>query len=269
MIKKLNTALVILCILLTLSACGDKVPTSPDTSGGTSEELTSNAMSETTSAEESEEPTESSAQEETSSTTGAAASSQAASSTKAAGTTSKTNSTAPTSSASSSKPADPPPVIPDPPVISNAKSTDGAVIANKIVEYINQYRIAQGTGAAAKLPGLTQVAEYRSRQLVADYKHDTFALREATKFYKYGEHKVYEEYGLDFYECHAGEAIGRSGGNASVDEIAQRMATGFKDSAAHWSYVGAARNKYIAIGATYGNGQWYICILTSEVNTYG
>ena len=118
MIKKLNTALVILCILLTLSACGDKTPAPPDTSGGTSEELTSAAMSETTSAEASEEPRESSAPEETSSTTGAAASSQAASSTKAAGTTSKPNSTAPPPSTNSSKPADPPTVTPDPPAKS-------------------------------------------------------------------------------------------------------------------------------------------------------
>jgi len=115
--RKITYAFVILCILLTLSACGDKAPAPPDASGGISEELTSTAVSETTSAKASEETPESTTQEEASSAVSAAASSQAASS-KAAGTTSKTNSTATTSSAISTKPADPPPVTPDPPAKS-------------------------------------------------------------------------------------------------------------------------------------------------------
>jgi uncharacterized protein YkwD len=148
-----------------------------------------------------------------------------------------------------------------------AKSTDAEIIADKILTYINQYRVAQGAGATTKLPGLTKVAQYRSGQLVSNFSHDLNATREATRYYEYGEHIVYGE--LDYYEHWAREAIGKSGGNASVDEIAERMATGVKNSMGHWRYVGASEYKCIAVGATYSNGQWYVCVLVSETNIYG
>ncbi|MDR1892630.1 MAG: hypothetical protein LBQ48_06450 [Oscillospiraceae bacterium] len=211
---------------------------------------------------------------------------QSASSTpaQASGNSNKTQSTAskPTTPPATSQP--PTETLSKPPTPANAKPTDAVLIADKILVYINQYRVEQGTGAATKLPKLTRVAQYRSGQLVADYKHDNIALQEAATAHEYGKHVVIEETRwdaqtqsiiktgkiLDYYEAPCGEAIGRSGGNASVDEIAQRMATGFKNSTeGHWSFVGAAKSKYIAVGATFGNGQWYIAILMCEVNTYG
>lgn len=272
--KKLNMAFLIFCILLVFTACG-RTPGDPaGAMGSVNEGLISNA--ETTTAE-SEAPADPAADEseppagdpaESTPTGNAGISSQAVGSSKPAGSTS---SPAPSGSTSSSKPADPPPTTATDPLTppKNASSADGEAIANKIIEYINQYRVAQGSGAAVKLPGLTKVAEYRSNQLVTNYKHDTNDTREATRYYQYGKHVVHEEYGLDHYDHCAREAIGRSGGNYSIDEVANIMATGFKDSAGHWDYVGAAEYGYIAVGATYGNNQWYVTILMSRENTYG
>jgi len=261
MIKKLNAALVILCILLVFAACGKEPGDPTGTTGSTNGELTSSAGTTTAPAEVSADPKPDESEPPVSAPAKSAPSTpiQTADSSAPAGTTGKTTTSG---SIPSSKPADTPTKSSkptDPPVIiSDAKSTDGAAIANKIIEYINQYRVAQGAGAATKLPGLTQVAEYRSRQLVTNYKHDLTATREATRYYKYGEHIVYEEYGLDYYDAHSAEAIGRSGSNYTIDEVANIMATGFKNSSGHWDYVGSASYKYIAVGATYGNGQWYV-----------
>ena len=265
---------LILAIMLTLTGCGGNPP---DTADGGS--LIS-AITDNTQSADTENPTQSQ-NEDVSSTSESTAESQNTTGGKKTETSNPTgNSSKPSNSdnSSSQPPANTESVSPPPTPESsndntvkpvNAKAADAKDIAEKILKYINQYRVAQGAGEANNLPGLTQVAQYRSNQLITNYAHDTNDEREATRAFKYGEHVVYDDgagFKLDYYNSHAGEAIGRSGGNAPVDEIAQRMADGFKNSAAHWSYVGAARNIYLSIGASYGNGQWYICILTSEVD---
>ena len=61
---------------------------------------------------------------------------------------------------------------PEPP---RATANDCAAVANKVLEYINSYRSTPAT----KLPGLTKYAEYRSRQLIRNFAHDTFDERAA------------------------------------------------------------------------------------------
>ena len=261
--RKLSLLSILLCVLLFLSACGDKIDTVAETPKGSLTGLNT-PTTETSSAETSTEistPDESETQVQSTATDSKSANSskQSEQQTTPKNDVSSSTSTVQTPSDTSTSQS----TVTTP---KNASSSDAKIIADEILKYINQYRVAQGAGKAESLAVLTQVAQYRSNQLIKNYSHDTNDVREAARAFKYGEYIVYEEYGLDYYETHTGEAIGRSGGNASVNEIAERMAKGFKDSAAHWSYVGAARNKYIAVGASYGNGQWYICILTSEID---
>ena len=278
---------LILAIMLTLTGCGGNPP---DTADGGS---VISAITDNTQSADTENPAQSH-DENVSSTSESTAESQNTTggrkteASKSTGTTSKpstsnNSSQPPTTTESTSSPPTPESSTDNTVRPVNAKATDAKDIAEKILKYINQYRVAQGAGEANNLSGLTQVAQYRSNQLITNYNHDTADERAAATALKYGKHVVIEETRwdpvtateiktgniLDYYDACCGEAIGRSGGNASVDEIAQRMAKGFKDSAKHWDYVGAARNKYLSIGASYGNGQWYICILTSETDTYG
>lgn len=50
-----------------------------------------------------------------------------------------------------------------------AGAEDARAVADKVLEYINSFR----TSPAVKLPGLTSYAEYRSRQLIRNFAHDT------------------------------------------------------------------------------------------------
>lgn len=50
-----------------------------------------------------------------------------------------------------------------------AGAEDARTVADKVLEYINSFR----TSPAVKLPGLTSYAEYRSRQLIGNFAHDT------------------------------------------------------------------------------------------------
>ena len=68
---------------------------------------------------------------------------------------------------------------PEEPLTVKATGSDCAEIANLIIAYINDYRSEEGNGYATKLPGLTEYAEYHSRQLVANFAHNTFDERAA------------------------------------------------------------------------------------------
>lgn len=63
-------------------------------------------------------------------------------------------------------------------------------------------------------------------------------------------------------------AKGRWSGTA--DDIAKKIADGFRNSSGHWNYVGSADNSYIAVGCVYNasSGYWYCCVLVNNVN-YG
>lgn len=154
-------------------------------------------------------------------------------------------------------------------------AADVKTIADKTIEYINQYRVAEGSVAATKLPGLTQVAEYRSKQLVTNFAHDTKDIREAYAFYKYGFYRDATLYGdppeYSYYDGPGREAIGQCSGLivGGAEGVARRLADGVHNSTLHWSYVGSTEYPYIAVGVTVSDGVWYCCVYVTADNTYG
>lgn len=150
-----------------------------------------------------------------------------------------------------------------------ANKADEKIIAAKMVEYINKYRNEQGKSAVTVLPGLTKYAEYRSRQLVTRFAHNTFDERAAATALQYGEYIDPQKFGSTgepYYRANAREAILMAGYVDTVDAVAEKLALLAKNSSGHWNYVGGEEYKYIAIGVTYQNGMWYSDIAVSTVS---
>lgn len=145
-------------------------------------------------------------------------------------------------------------------------------VEQRVAEYINKYRQAQGDTSATVLSGLTQVARYRAKQLTTNFAHTD--IREVCAELKYGKYVDLTEYGHsesdNYYEGYNREAIAKGGWGGTADEIAERIATGVKNSTNHWRYVGDSKYSYMAVGAIYNeaDNQWYICICMSKEN-YG
>lgn len=151
-----------------------------------------------------------------------------------------------------------------------ATAADVDAIASKMVELLNGYRTEQGSPTATVLPGLTQYAEYRSRQLVSNFAHDTSDERAAATALAYGTYidpSVYGMNGDPYYTANAREAIAKTDFGGSVDAVAARLARMARNSSSHWSYVGSAGYTYIGVGITYKNGIWYCDIAVTETNT--
>lgn len=155
------------------------------------------------------------------------------------------------------------------PQIPNATAADSKEIALLIAKAINEYRNKNNADNAIVLPGLTEYAEYRSRQLISNFSHDTFDERKAATELKYGryiEPSLYGMTGDPYYTASSGEAIVKAGYAGSKEYVAESIATLVLNSAAHWSYIGNPINKYIAVGVTYESGLWYCDIAVSDVN---
>jgi len=73
-----------------------------------------------------------------------------------------------------------------------------------------------------------------------------------------------------YYQGYNREAIAKGNWGGTADEIAQRIATGFKNSANHWKYLGSSEYSYMAVGCVYDEAtcMWYCCICVSTKN-YG
>lgn len=152
------------------------------------------------------------------------------------------------------------------PTTPNATANDNRAVADKVLEFINGYR---GT-PATKLPGLTTYAEYRSRQLIQNFAHDTFDERAAATALQYGTYIDPTLYGIEgepYYAAGAREAIAKAGYAGSVDYVAKSIAELVKNSASHWAYVGSSEYSYIAVGVTYESGIWYCDIAVARENT--
>lgn len=165
---------------------------------------------------------------------------------------------------------DPEPTNPEVLVDIKADASDSAEIAVQIVAYINEYRNEDSNCNATALPGLTEYAEYRSRQLVANFAHDTVDERAAATALQYGQYIDPELYGMNgkpYYTANAREAIAKTTFGGTVDAVAMHIARMARDSADHWSYVGDSEYSFIAVGVTYESGFWYCCIAVSKVNT--
>lgn len=149
----------------------------------------------------------------------------------------------------------------------NATKSDCKAVADRIVEYINSYRSTPAT----KLSGMTAYAEYRSRQLVSNFAHDTNDERAAATALRYGVYVDTALYGMDgepYFEAPVREAIAKAGYAGTVDEVAEKLALLVKNSSGHWAYVGSSDYPYIAVGVTYESGMWYCDIAMAKDNTY-
>ena len=146
---------------------------------------------------------------------------------------------------------------------------DPADIERLVVEKVNAYRIAQGDTVATMLPGLTEVARYRAKELITNFEHR--AEQHISTELKYGQYVDLAPYGLpddSYYKGYSREAIGRGDWFGTAESMSDRIADGFHHSKKHWAYVGSSDYTYIAVGVTKANGKWYVCILMSDDN-YG
>ena len=147
-----------------------------------------------------------------------------------------------------------------------AGKNDAAAVAQRVLEYINQYR----SSPATRLSGLTEYAQYRSRQLVSNFAHDTADQRAAATALQYGEYvdpSVFGGSGQPYYRANAREAIAKAGYAGTIDEVALKLATLVKNSPNHWNYIGDSQYTYIAVGVTYESDMWYCAITVALVNT--
>lgn len=164
------------------------------------------------------------------------------------------------------KPEPPAQNTPTVPTTPNATANDNKAVADKVLEYINSYRSTPAT----KLPGLTTYAEYRSRQLIRNFAHDTFDERAAATALQYGTYidpKLYGIEGEPYYAAGAREAIAKAGYAGGVDYVAKSIAELVKNSSSHWAYVGSSEYSYIAVGVTYESGLWYCDVAVARENT--
>ena len=152
------------------------------------------------------------------------------------------------------------------PTEPRAGKNDIAAVAQRVLEYINQYR----SSPATRLSGLTEYAQYRSRQLVSNFAHSTADQRAAATALQYGEYvdpSVFGGSGQPYYRANAREAIAKAGYVGTIDEVAMKLATLVKNSQNHWNYIGDSQYCYIAVGVTYESDMWYCAITVASENT--
>ena len=152
------------------------------------------------------------------------------------------------------------------PTEPRAGKNDTAAVAQRVLEYINQYR----SSPATRLSGLTEYAQYRSRQLVSNFAHNTADQRAAATALQYGEYvdpSVFGGSGQPYYRANAREAIAKAGYVGTIDEVAMKLATLVKNSQNHWNYIGDTQYCYIAVGVTYESDMWYCAITVASENT--
>ena len=152
------------------------------------------------------------------------------------------------------------------PTEPRAGKNDTEAVAQRVLEYINQYR----SSPATRLSGLTEYAQYRSRQLVSNFAHSTADQRAAATALQYGEYvdpSVFGGSGQPYYRANAREAIAKAGYVGTIDEVAMKLATLVKNSPNHWNYIGDSQYCYIAVGVTYESGMWYCAITVASENT--
>ena len=160
---------------------------------------------------------------------------------------------------------------------NEADSNDETWIEKRVIELFNEYR----NTPLKSLSGLSEYDKLRSVQLVTNFAHDIEDMRKASDKLKYGKLIITEESYYDFekeevvytgetikyYQVDAMEAIGRGGIlMRTPEQIALEIASGFRNSVGHWSYLGSDEYKYIGCGVTVKDGNWYCCVSVAETN---
>ncbi len=163
-----------------------------------------------------------------------------------------------------------------------ATAENAKLVEERVLYYLNQYRIAEGTSEATFLwEGKTyQYARMRAEQLVDDFSHNRQDIIEVCNKLKFGEYCLDWGDGTGaliepYYYGGCSEAItGPYGPTQSwtVDYLAKRVAANIHASSSHWSYVGAETTKHITVGCyslVWGDCvNFYFCIATSSTNKY-
>ena len=295
--------LLILCMALAiifLSACSH-APTPPEIPPGTSEAIATEGSVST--CEETEEPageTTSSCSQpgketsdaETTSTTGASLNTTEPVTTDIRPTTNTEDQSVVETTSVTETPKATEPLEPvetettaqetDPPTTTAAEETkpeeikvvraDPTEVERLVAQYVNQQRSAEGAPSMTMLSGLTQVARYRSNQIIYNFSHANSATI-CTEL-QYGEFVDMTQYGMSesdsYYQGYNREALAKGNWGGTAEEIAQKIATGFKNSSSHWKYLSSDEYSYMAVGCTYdeATSMWYCCICVSAKN-YG
>ena len=274
-------------MLVALTGCRSKPPETTDSGTDTgilvlnpSEDETTSASSETTdkakdettstASDKTDATEETTRTDETTSTTQGSADTTQHTEQKPTDSTENTSGTEGTTPPQTEKPVEtettkPPEEETKPPEITRPSAGE---VSSLVAAYVNQYR---GTPATI-LPGLGGVANYRAQQLVSNFAHTDGI--DACNALQYGEFVDMSLYGMSendsYYQGYNREAIAKGNWGGTAEEIARRIATGFKNSASHWKYLGSSEYSYMAVGCTYdeATSMWYCCICVSSKN-YG
>ena len=145
------------------------------------------------------------------------------------------------------------------PTSVRAGQEDASEVAARVLHYINEFRDVPAT----YLSGLAEYAQYRSRQLISNFAHDTADQRAAATALQYGEYvdpSVFGGSGQPYYRANAREAIAKAGYVGTVDEVAYKLASLVRNSPNHWNYIGSSEYTHIAVGVTYESDMWYCAI---------
>lgn len=169
-------------------------------------------------------------------------------------------------------------------VIATEENT--ALVEERVLYYINQYRISEGACEMSMLQNKARsFARKRAEQLVTNYGHDEMDARAAATEFEYGIYvperpETIYDWETDtiietgnitpaYYSPYGGEAIGRTNfQTASVDHVARSVARMFFESKSHWDYVGSDANPYLAVGIKKLENMIYICLITSDTEYY-
>lgn len=158
------------------------------------------------------------------------------------------------------------------PVVTTPPRPSASEIEQLVAVYLNDHRAAEGAGSMEVLPGLTEVARFRAEQLITNFSH--YSDPDACTVLQYGEFIDMTELGLDashnYYQGYDAEACAKGNWTGSAEDIARRIANGFRNSSGHWRYLGSSEYTYMAVGLTYDThtAKWYCCVCVSSKN-YG
>lgn len=150
---------------------------------------------------------------------------------------------------------------------------DPKEVETLVARYVNERRVEEGATEMTVLAGLTAVAEYRSRQLIQNFDH-AMGTAVCTEL-RYGKFVDMTKHGMsesqNYYQGYNREAIAKGNWGGTAEEIAGRIADGFRNSPSHWMYLGSGEYSYVAVGCTYdeATGMWYCCICLSAKDCGG
>jgi rubredoxin len=160
------------------------------------------------------------------------------------------------------------------PALADAATEYEAAVAKAVLKYINQFRAEEGKTQLTYLPGMSQVAQYRSRQLVTNLAHDVDEMREACGYYEYGRYVNWADYGCpdlvdqNHWVCDSQEAIGGGIAYDDPDDAGYDIARRARESTSHWNYLSSNEYSFSGIGITFEGGSLYCCIMVGRTN-YG